>query len=142
MGNSVTTYLTSILPRRRGTFKGSNKSVSFGAIEVREYDRILGARQEIPFSLSLGWEYQEKQPIPLDGYEETVWFLPTTIADRCAILLSFGFSLQELNDSEIHDNEEEVAPKQKPEPNRRGRGRALVGNIGRKMKSLIVSRAR
>lgn len=47
------------------------KSVHFGKVTIREYPRILGDNpgcDEGP-SLSIGWEYEERSPMPLSDYE-------------------------------------------------------------------------
>ena len=44
--------------------------VGFGSIEIREYNRELGMYDDIPSSLSLGWEYTQQAQIPVDRHEE------------------------------------------------------------------------
>lgn len=48
------------------------KRVSFGAIHVREHERIIGDHPEtkIGVPLSLGWGYFDKTSVPIDQYED------------------------------------------------------------------------
>ena len=47
------------------------KRVSFGAIHVREHERIIGDHPEtkIGVPLSLGWGYHDKESVPIEQYE-------------------------------------------------------------------------
>jgi hypothetical protein len=121
------------------TSSNSGKSVSFSTVEVREYDRILGAHAHIPVSLSIGWEYQQIEAIPVDDYEVNGRLreeIRTIMAERCALLLKYGYSLQEMKDSEIH--EEEKAVKQKHNMfGGRLRRTGLVVKFGRKVRHMI-----
>lgn len=49
----------------------SKKAVSFGLIQVREYNRVVGDNPTVRVGppMSLGWEFVEKQAVPLDDYE-------------------------------------------------------------------------
>ena len=48
-----------------------NSRVSFGAIHVREYERIVGDHPEtqVGVPLSLGWGYFEREAVDIDTYE-------------------------------------------------------------------------
>lgn len=50
----------------------SSRRVSFGAIHVREHERIIGDHPEtkIGVPLSLGWGYFDKKSVPIDQYEK------------------------------------------------------------------------
>eukprot|EP00980_Cylindrotheca_fusiformis_P029162 scaffold22740_cov139-Cylindrotheca_fusiformis.AAC.16 len=54
-----------------GHSTSDERCVSFGAIQVREYERIIGDHPEtkIGVPLSLGWGYYERDPVPIDKYE-------------------------------------------------------------------------
>ena len=49
------------------------KGVSFGSIQVREYNRIVGDHPDVQVGppLSLSWEYTSKEPVSVDEYETT-----------------------------------------------------------------------
>jgi hypothetical protein len=51
----------------------SKKSVSFGVIQVREYNRVLGDNPDVIFGppISIGWEYTQNDALPMDEYERT-----------------------------------------------------------------------
>jgi len=51
--------------------QSSVKSVTFGAIEIREFNRIVGDHPDTRVGppLSLGWEFEQRSPLPLDEYE-------------------------------------------------------------------------
>lgn len=48
-------------------------SVSFGAIQVREYNRILGDNTNVKVGppISIGWDYVQNEPVDLVKYEES-----------------------------------------------------------------------
>jgi len=48
----------------------SSSSVSFGSVEVREFERVIGDDYETPTALALGWNYNENQSVDVDEYEE------------------------------------------------------------------------
>lgn len=49
------------------------KTVSFSSLEIREYGREIGDHPlcTIGCPLSIGWEYSEALPVPVDAYEAT-----------------------------------------------------------------------
>jgi hypothetical protein len=49
----------------------NKKSVSFGVIQVREYNRVLGDNPDVQFGppVSIGWDYVQKDALPMDEYE-------------------------------------------------------------------------
>ncbi len=71
--------------------------VSFGTIQIREYERVLGHGD--PFMcLELGWEYKESQQLHLDECEidtkgsAVLYSAP----ERFQILNNYGFSYSEV----------------------------------------------
>lgn len=50
----------------------SDKKVSFGSIEIREYNRIVGDHPDVRVGVPIGisWEYAVHEPLPVDEYEE------------------------------------------------------------------------
>jgi hypothetical protein len=51
---------------------GSKKAVSFGLIQVREYNRVVGDNPTVRVGppMSIGWEFVQKQAVPVDDYEK------------------------------------------------------------------------
>jgi hypothetical protein len=100
---------------------GSNSSVSstkssvtFGTAYVREYERVLEGRPDVPMALNLGWEYVERVPMTVDDFDRisrqdriyststsSLQASQTSLQQRFAILhYVHGFSMQELQDAE------------------------------------------
>jgi hypothetical protein len=83
-------------------------SISFGSIVVREFNRIIGDHPDVSSGppLSIGWEYSQNEPVPVDEYEknkDSSHGPPerTTKFERILLLhQDYGFSLQELKDAE------------------------------------------
>jgi hypothetical protein len=50
----------------------SKKAVSFGLIQVREYNRVVGDNPTVRVGppMSIGWEFLQKQAVSVDDYEE------------------------------------------------------------------------
>jgi hypothetical protein len=100
---------------------GSNSSVSstkssvtFGTAFVREYERVLEGRPDVPMALNLGWDYVEQAPMSVDDFDRisrqdrmyssstsSLQASQTSLQQRFAILhYVHGFSVQELQDAE------------------------------------------
>jgi hypothetical protein len=87
---------------------GSKKAVSFGLIQVREYNRVVGDNPTVLVGppLSLGWEFVQKRAVPVDDYEKRK--RPRTTSDlrmasftRNSILRhEFDVSLEEIRAAE------------------------------------------
>jgi hypothetical protein len=54
------------------TDSSSKKVVSFGLIQVREYNRVVGDNPTVRIGppMSIGWEFVQKEAVPVDAYEE------------------------------------------------------------------------
>ncbi|KAG7338529.1 hypothetical protein IV203_014003 [Nitzschia inconspicua] len=52
-------------PSKDQTSSWSCEGVSFGSVQVREYNRSLGDWLNVPHGLAIGWEYLEHDPEPL-----------------------------------------------------------------------------
>jgi hypothetical protein len=65
--DTVRTELSSL----SGDSSSDERRVSFGAIEVREYERIIGDHPltKVGVPLSLGWGYYERDSVPIAKYE-------------------------------------------------------------------------
>ena len=48
-------------------------SVSFGSVQIRSYEQTLGDNPSVSYGppISLDWEFEELEPLPLDAYEGT-----------------------------------------------------------------------
>jgi hypothetical protein len=51
---------------------GRRRSVTFGPIQIREYERIVGDHPDtrVGVPLSIGWAFYERKPISIDRHEE------------------------------------------------------------------------
>lgn len=87
---------------------GNRSTVSFGNVEVREYERILNARADVSVGLALGWSYTPKASVPIGDYEFRRTQLSetedrpesTSLTERFTILKNFGFDETELRQAE------------------------------------------
>jgi hypothetical protein len=90
-----------------GSFSGSsssaNSSVSFGPIQVREYERVLG-QGESYMCLELGWEYEEREHSSLEEStfepKNDASAQPCSAPQRFEILSKYGYSLREVKEHE------------------------------------------
>ena len=85
----------------------AGKRVSFGSVQLREYNRIAGDHPEVKEgpSLSLGWDFVEQKPQSIDNFEEnrdrSVQLMPLTGQTRTFILsFVFDISPQDIKRSE------------------------------------------
>jgi hypothetical protein len=82
------------------------KAVSFGVVEVREYNRIVGDHPEVRFGppLTISWDYYAHPPVYIDTYETThVHKKPTrmsSITRRNLLQNVFGATDEEIQQSE------------------------------------------
>jgi hypothetical protein len=96
------------------SLSSAKSSVTFGNAYIRQYERVLGGRPEVPMALNLGWEYIDQQPMLVDDFDRisamdristpanSMHALQTSLQERFAILhYCHGFSLQELEDAEV-----------------------------------------
>ena len=72
--NTLNTRSTGLKSRGSKRSRNSpNKSVSFGVVQVREYERVVGDHPGVSDSgpaLSLGWRYEENEvEVSVDSYE-------------------------------------------------------------------------
>jgi len=53
------------------SFSESRPRVSFGSIQIREYNRVVGDHPDVKVGppISIGWEFYEHAPQPLDEYD-------------------------------------------------------------------------
>lgn len=51
---------------------GTKRSVTFGDVNVREFNRIVGDHPDVSVGppVSLGWKFVENEPVTVDHYEE------------------------------------------------------------------------
>ncbi len=96
-------------------------SISFGTIEIREYNRVLvGDPMNVSHALAIGWEYEQHPAVPLGAFEQEQQYPQQIIqqdlyshlrrqkgvatrqcrAKRWRILNSFGYTRKELAQAE------------------------------------------
>jgi hypothetical protein len=108
----------------------SKKSVSFGVIQVREYNRVLGDNPDVLFGppISIGWNYIQKDALPMDEYETTK--PPRTGALRMSSVTRRNLLLNvfEVPAEEIKAVEREVKKiqKQRSQTNKQGTASRVV----------------
>jgi hypothetical protein len=68
-GEGVVKKETSSMTTADSNYK---KAVSFGLIQVREYNRVVGDNPTVRVGppMSIGWEFVQKQAVPVDDYEK------------------------------------------------------------------------
>ena len=82
--------------------------VSFGPIQIREYERIVGDHPDtkIGVPISIGWAYYERKPISIDVYEKQRMergprnLRMTSITRKNLLHNVFGIPEKELRDAE------------------------------------------
>jgi hypothetical protein len=99
----------------RGTFSmttadsNSKKAVSFGLIHVREYDCVVGDNPTVRDGppISIGWEFVQKQGVPMDDYEmikqkrqRTSDFRMGSYTRKRLLRHEFGVSLEDIRAAE------------------------------------------
>jgi len=69
----LTAEPTATAPSTPTSVLSATKKVGFGSVEVRSYPVVIGDHPmcEMGCPLSLGWEYSERKPVPVDEYEGT-----------------------------------------------------------------------
>ncbi|EEC43065.1 predicted protein [Phaeodactylum tricornutum CCAP 1055/1] len=83
------------------------KTVQFGAIEIREYNRIVGDHPDVKVGppVSLGWEYNVREPVDINEYEATrpsrkVYLRMSSITRKNMLHNVFGIDEEEIASSE------------------------------------------
>ena len=79
-------------------------SVTFGSVQVREHERVLGSpNTDAQAGLSLGWNYVQHEPISSISFKERrdeIQFQPTSLSERLDLLRRYGYTIDELENSE------------------------------------------
>jgi hypothetical protein len=59
------------IDRGESELHAKKSSIRFGSVEIREYNRELGAYSDVDldYGLALGWGYQQRPAIPLDQHQ-------------------------------------------------------------------------
>lgn len=95
---------------REGDENASQSSVSFGSIQVREYERVIDSTQ-MYMGLALGWNYNEKTPFPVKEKNHTKNYAScphggdesrmkrTNGNDRFGMLINYGYSRKDLKNA-------------------------------------------
>jgi hypothetical protein len=99
---------TSVTTTTDADDSSSKKAVSFGLIQVREYNRVVGDNPTVRVGppMSIGWEFVQKKSVPVDDYEKTK--LPRTsdlsimgsITRQSILRYEFDVSLGEIRAAE------------------------------------------
>jgi hypothetical protein len=106
------------------------KSVSFGSIQVREYNRVLGDNPDVQFGppISLGWNFVQKDALPMNEYEtnkpqRTRGLRMSSVTRRNLLTNVFGVPAEEIAAVE---KEVKKIKKQRSQTNKQGTtGRAV-----------------
>jgi hypothetical protein len=117
------------------------RQVQFSFVQVREYERIIGDHPDVRVGppLSLGWKYEERQPMPLDRYELSHVskgnYRLSSITRKNVLLNVFGISEEEIRAAE---KEVQRIKAQRTESARQGKGgekrEAVVQSAKRKLR--------
>lgn len=69
--SEMSAELTLATEGSESTFDPEERRVSFGGIEVREFERVVGDHPDtkIGVPLSIGWAYVQRKSLPIDKYE-------------------------------------------------------------------------
>lgn len=86
----------------------SKKAVSFGLIQVREYNRVVGDNPAglVGPPMSIGWEFIQKQAVPVDDYEKIKRLTTSdlrimgSITRKSILRYEFGVSLEDIKAAE------------------------------------------
>mmetsp|Transcript_27549 Transcript_27549/g.77198 ORF Transcript_27549/g.77198 Transcript_27549/m.77198 type:complete len:258 (+) Transcript_27549:158-931(+) len=72
-GNDVDDDATTTTPEQPEATPLQKKHVSFGTVQIRYYERIVGNHPEVRFGipLGIGWSYDSIEEIDVDEYERT-----------------------------------------------------------------------
>jgi hypothetical protein len=117
-----------------GSTSSSKSSVAFSTAYVREYERVLEGRPDVPMALTLGWDYREQEPMSVDEFQKCKHsptsasssmssgsYVPQTSIQQRFTILHFihGFTIQELQEAEalrIRSLEQEAEDKKGQKP--------------------------
>jgi hypothetical protein len=86
----------------------SRKAVSFGLIQVREYNRVVGDNPAVSNGppMSIGWEFVQKEAVPVHVYEKRKLSRRTSdlrmgnFTRKCILREDCGFSWEEIRAAE------------------------------------------
>jgi hypothetical protein len=111
-------------------FSTSKKSVSFGVISVREYNRVLGDNPDVLFGppISIGWNYVQKESIAMDEYEATKPQRKTALRMSSVTRRNLLLNVFDVPAEEIKAVEREVQKiqKQRSQTNKQGTAARVV----------------
>lgn len=116
------------------------RSVSFGPIHVRQYERIVGDHPDtkIGVPLSIGWSYYEDESVSIERYEadriRKVKIRMSSITRKNMLLNVFG-----LPEKEILQAEQRSKKLRKQREREAARSESTLKNFGRKLRKGSVS---
>jgi hypothetical protein len=82
------------------------RRVQFSVVQVREFDRIIGDHPDVRVGppLSIGWNFEEREPMPLDDYElshiRKGTYRLSSITRKNLLLNVVGISEEEIRNAE------------------------------------------
>jgi hypothetical protein len=111
------------------------RTVSFGSIQVREYERILeSSHSEVPMALAIGWKYKQHRDTKVSSSESTDYLTtvlrirrnarmsPALAAERFYLLNRYGFQSRKIREYERTRTQNTNGDKKGQDENPRRRG--------------------
>ena len=108
LSQSVNDYQLVVKSAMSDDCSASNSSVSFGSVQVREYERVIDSTN-IYMGLALGWNYNDKVPTPVKEKNKTIKYSGsashggeesrmkrTNGSDRYGMMMRYGYAQREL----------------------------------------------
>jgi hypothetical protein len=126
--------------------KNSSKSISFGDVQIREFNRIVGDHPDVKVGppVSLSWEYGEQPAVSVDEYEAERSMLRKGVRRMSSITRKnmlhnvFGISEEEIRSAE---KEIQRIRKQREQSIKQGKVSARVesgvNRVKRKLSKLV-----
>lgn len=126
----------------------SDRRISFGAIHIREYERIVGDHPDtrIGVPLSIGWAFVERESIPIENYESNR--VPkgnlrmSSITRKNILHNTFGIPEEELRDAE---KEVQKIKKNRERTNKQGKlgakSESALKTFRKKVKKILTAEA-
>lgn len=97
------------------SLSSTGSTVSFGSVEIREYERILVGCEKSSMGLGIGWEYHQRPTRPVDQhfgpsreYSKPTYCGYRDASERLQLLSDYGFTMRELLHSERERREQAI----------------------------------
>jgi hypothetical protein len=100
----------SVVSLEEAALKDSKKSVSFGSVQIREYNRLVGDHPDVRVGppLTISWEYGVRQPIAIDEYEQNRPAMKKVLRMSSITRKNLLLNVFDIPEEEIRDAEKEV----------------------------------